>query len=177
MKQTLVDAAPIDGLDPQIGLLLSMLDDGTHEWREELGDVSEEALVWQPFPGGHSIGALMLHIADTEASWIHEVAAGQPRSPEELARLLSAETRQYRIEWPVPPRQPLAWYVAQMDETRARTMALVAALNDPLHVSPKTRSRTGQGDFTLRWILHHVLTHEAYHGGQAVLLSIMHFRH
>jgi uncharacterized damage-inducible protein DinB len=27
-------------------------------------------------------------------------------------------------------------------------------------------------DFSLRWLLQHVITHEAYHGGQAALLKL-----
>ena len=41
--------------DPQIALLLAVLSDVTREWRE----VSSDALVWQPAPDGHSIGAVL----------------------------------------------------------------------------------------------------------------------
>ena len=163
------DVQPVPGLHPEIGLLLAMLDDGTQEWRRELGEVDEETLAWQAFPEGHSIGAVLLHIADVELYWFQEVAAGVPRSAEDGERLLSARTDQYAVQWPAPPRQPLAWYFQQQDEVRARTRRIVRELNDPEHVG---RGHSGR-EFTLRWILHHVLTHEAYHGGQAVLLSLL----
>ncbi len=170
-----VDILPVPSLDVQTGLLLAMLDDNTKDWREELGEVSQETLLWQPFPGGHSIGVLILHIADVEANWLHEVGAGQPQSEEELSRLLSAETQQYQLSWPTPPDHPLSWYYAQHDAVRARTHELVVALDDPEHLGIKEKYQ-GKKEFTLRWLLHHVLTHEAYHGGQAVLLSILHGR-
>ncbi len=166
-----VDVPPVAGLDVQTGLLLAMLDDATNDWREELGEVSEEAVVWQSFPGGHSIGALILHIADVEAYWLHQIGAGQARFEEELARLLSKETQQYDISWPRPPAQALPWFLAQHDEIRARTRQIVSTWDDPAHVRPRKDT-----EFTRRWLLHHVLTHEAYHGGQAVLLSILHGR-
>ncbi len=166
---TRIDVAPMPGVDVQIGLLLAMLEDGTKEWREELGAVSDEAVLWQPFPGSHSIGALMLHIADVEAHWLHEVGAGQTRSEEELSRLLFKETQQYQLTWPTPPAQPLSWYFAQQDEVRARTRQAVAKL-----YNPELTRRRGTDEFSVRWLLHHVITHEAYHGGQAVLLSILH---
>ena len=162
-----VDIVPAAGLDVQTGLLLSMLDDVTNEWRGMLGDVSGEALVWQPFPAGHSIGALLLHIADVEAHWLHEVATGLPRDPEELKTLLSEETQQGQVQWPTPPNYPLSWYYAQQDAVRARTRRLVAAIGDPLHTGRRGR------EFSLRWLLNHVVSHEAYHGGQAVLLSLI----
>ena len=166
-----VDVPPVSGLDVQTGLLLAMLDDGTKEWREELGDVSNETALWQPFPGGHSIGTLILHIADVEAYWLHQIGSGQPRSEEELARLLSEETQQYQQFWPTPPARPLSWFLAQHDQIRVRTRRLVSGWDDPTDV----RSRADQ-EFTRRWLLHHVFTHEAYHGGQAVLLAILHGR-
>ena len=76
-------------------------------------------------PRAHSIGALILHMADVEAYWLHEVGAGQVRSEEELSRLLSQETQQYQIQWPVPPAQPLSWYYAQHNAIRRRTHELV----------------------------------------------------
>ena len=166
-----VDVLPSATADIQIGLLLAMLDDATNEWRKELGAVSEEAVVWQPFPGGHSIGGIILHIADVEAFWLHQIGEGQARSEEELARLLSKETQQYDLTWPMPPAQSLSWFLAQHDEIRARTRQAVSAWDDPALARPR-----GDAEFTRRWLLHHVLTHEAYHGGQAVLLSILHSR-
>lgn len=163
-----VDVVPVAGLNVQVGLLLAALDNATAEWRQELGDVPDEAVVWQPFPGGHSIGALILHMLDAETLWLHEVAAGRERTPEERASLLSEETRQYQVQWPVPPARPLSWYCARQDAARARTKERVAALNDPDHLSVHEGA-----EFTLRWLLSHVISHEAYHGGQAVLLSLM----
>lgn len=170
-----VDVVPVAGLDVQVGLLLAALDNTTAEWRQELGDVPDESIAWQAFPGGHSIGALLLHMADVEANWLHEVAAGRERTPEELQTLLSGETHQYQVQWPAPPAQPLAWYYARQDAVRARTRELVAALNDPEHTGkrPARRKKPVGPDFTLRWLLTHVISHEAYHGGQAVLLSLM----
>ena len=167
MTHEAVDIKPIEGMEIQTSLLLAMLDDDTQGWREHIGELSEDALCWQPVPDGHSIGVILLHIADVEAHWLHAVAAGEIRSEEEVRRLLSKETRQSDVQWPSAPRRPLAWYYAQHDEIRTRTLQTIRALNNPEHIG----FRREQG-FTLRWLLYHVLTHEAYHFGQAVLLSL-----
>jgi uncharacterized damage-inducible protein DinB len=168
MAEKRVDVTPVSGLEIQVGLLLEMLDDNTRDWREELGEVTEDTLVWQPVTEGHSIGALLLHIADVEAYWLYEIATGTPRTGEELAALLSEETQQYDGKWPEPPRRPLSWYYEQHDAIRARTHQVVRQLNDPERIGKRR-----EVEFTLRWLLHHVITHEAYHGGQAVLLALM----
>ncbi len=173
MTEEIYDVASVETLSPQVGLLLSMLDDNTQEWREELDDidVTEDMLVWQAFEDGHSLGGIILHIADVEAAWIHTGAAGLERSPEELKTLLSEETQQLNVNWPTPPRKPLNWFFEQHDAIREKTRKILHDLNDPEMVV----GRKGY-QFTLRWILHHVLTHEAYHGGQAVLLALQHAR-
>jgi uncharacterized damage-inducible protein DinB len=160
-------------LEPTVGALLAALEDATNEWREGLEEfnLTEEAICWQAYPDGHSIGGLLLHLADAETYWFYEVAAGNQRTKEEYAAVLSQETNQYGFSWPVPPARPLSWYFELLDATRARTREIVAAINDPLAIGTN-RNR----EFTLRWILNHVISHEAYHGGQAVLIAVLQSR-
>jgi uncharacterized damage-inducible protein DinB len=167
-----VDIVPVADTDIQIGLLLAVLEDVTREWTEELGDIPDAFLLWQAFPGGHSIGALILHIVDVEAFWLHQVAAGLARSEEELRTLLSEETDQYALQWPTPPAKPLSWYLEQHRNIRERTRQYVLAIGNPEHTG-----KHQDYEFTLRWLLNHVISHEAYHGGQAVLLALMQQKH
>lgn len=157
--------------DPEIGLLLSLLSFTTRKWREELGDVPPALVTRQLMPGGQSIGALLLHIADVEGYWLHEAIGGRERPPEIRSALLSDETDQYAVSWPTPPSQPLEWYLARLDDVRTQTVTWVQTLDraNQVLVHPTRES----GPYTARWLLGHVITHEAYHGGQAVLLSLM----
>src|SRR2546423_15568313 len=57
---TLIDAEPLPGYQAPYGLLCAILQDGTNEWRWELDqDLSEDAVVWQPHPDAHSLGAII----------------------------------------------------------------------------------------------------------------------
>jgi uncharacterized damage-inducible protein DinB len=170
MRRRIYDVAPVQGMHGEIAVLAAQLVDGTREWREELGDAEPGTVVWQPYPGAHSIGALILHMADVEGYWIEDMAAGRARPEEELRQLLSEETRQYGGEWPSPPVRPLAWYFEVQDRVRRRTMETLRDLADPSRVVRRENRDYG---LTVRWIVAHVVQHEAYHGGQAVLLSIM----
>ncbi len=169
MPRPPLDIPPHEGRETQMGLLLAMLEETTREWRNELGRVGQDAVVWQPAENSHSIGALILHIADVEGYWLHEVAAESPMPESDQNLFLSEETQQYKGFWPKPPRKPLSWYYEQHDRIRARTLELLACMDDP---AKPCRYRTRE--FTLRWLIYHVLTHEAYHGGQAVLLASLH---
>lgn len=159
----------------QTALLLALLNDGTREWRDELGDVTPDALLYQPEPNGHSIGAVLLHIADVEGFWLYDTATGDGRTLEELQTLLSKETNQNAGVWPAPPPHPLAWYYEQQDAARRRTLETWQTITD-LSATRTAQNETQSEAFTLRWLLAHVIAHESYHGGQAVLLHELYKR-
>lgn len=163
----LVDAKPLPGYQEPYGLLCAILQDGTNEWRWELDpELSDDVIVWQPYPGMHSVGGAILHIISTEVFWFERFVLGLPANEEERVLLMSDEIDVDEWQWPTPPRKPLAWYFELHDRIRARTLESIKRWPDPefaidLH-----------GDMrTMRWVLGHVIQHEAYHGGQAVLLS------
>lgn len=164
---TSFDVLPLPGCHPEVGLLAASLIDGTREWRDELGKPTEDQIVWQARPGGHSIGAELLHIAEVEIWWIHHVIAGLPMDPAEMKLLMSEQIMQDDGAWPVPHRQPLAWYYERLDSVRERTLQLLPSFQDPTRMIHRDKMDM---DFSVRWILSHVVQHEAYHGGQAVLL-------
>jgi len=153
------------------GLLLGLLDQTTGEWRHEMGDVPDETVIWQPFPNGHSIGAIILHIAHVEAMWIKMVGAGRPLSREQVETLFSESTHVDGVQWPVPPAEPLSWYYAVADSVRAQTREIVSGFSDLEYLA--SHEYFPDEEFTLRWLLGHVISHDAYHGGQAVLLSLI----
>lgn len=160
------DVAPLDGYHPEIGLLLSAMQDSTREWRENLEAPPVEAIVWQPAEGSYSIGGLLLHLIDCEDFWFYTFLAGNPRDPEETALFLSKETDQYEGRWPVPPAQPLSWYYELHDRIRTRAFEALRGIEPDRVYSREGRKST----YTARWVLAHTLEHDAYTGGQAVAL-------
>src|ERR1051325_1501982 len=166
------DIKRVKARNPEIALLIGMLQAGTATARRELGEVADEALVWQPYPNGHSIGAILIHLAACEAAWLHYAAALHEVSLDMESELMGGpRLDQCAALWPPPPAKPLAWYYAQQDEVRARTIELISPLPDPAAVRavPWSPGR----ECSVRWIIHYIIEHEAYHNGQAVLLSLM----
>jgi len=163
----IIDAKPLPGYQEPYGLLCAILQDGTNEWRLELDpDLSEDAVVWQPHRGMHSIGAVMLHIILVEIFWFEHFVLGLPYDPEEMKLLKAEETKVDDWCWPEPPREPISWYFDLHDRIRARSLEGIK--NWPTADSTKEHHGTQR---TMRWVLGHVIQHEAYHGGQAVLLN------
>jgi uncharacterized damage-inducible protein DinB len=167
----LYDVAPRDGYDPEIALLVAVLEDGTRKWRKEIGRVGKETLAWQPFEGSHSIGALILHMVEVEAWWFETVGSGRELSEAELKELMSADINQYSVSWPTPPKKTLSYFLALQDRYRARSLETLKSFKADQEVGFKGSTANA---FTLRWIVHHVANHEAYHAGQAVYLKLLH---
>ena len=76
MAPILRDIAPVENIDKELGLLLSMFEDGTNEWRREMIelDLPQEAMTWKPTEDFQSIGNILTHMMASEMRWIHELA-------------------------------------------------------------------------------------------------------
>ncbi|HLP00110.1 MAG TPA: DinB family protein [Fimbriimonas sp.] len=162
----LFDARPLEGYPEPYDLLCAILQDGTNEWRWEIDpELGEDAVVWQPYPGAQSIGAIMLHIINVEIIWFERVALEIPPDPNERKLLMADETDVDEAVWPVPHHKPISWYFDLHDQIRARTLERIKEWGHPA----STQDLHGDAR-SMRWILGHVIQHEAYHGGQIVLL-------
>ncbi len=164
------DAAPLADYPAPYSQLCATLQDTTTEWRAELmrEELSPEAVTWRPRPGGQSIGAIMLHLIDVEVFWIEEAVLGRTPDPDEQKLLMVEETNVDQGIWPEPPAQPLSWYFALHDRIRTRTLASIKDWPAP---DADIRLPGRDHRYTPRWVLGHVIQHEAYHGGQIVLLT------
>lgn len=158
------DVQPLDGYHPEIAALLSCLVDGTREWRENLERPKVEAIVWQSAPDAQSIGALILHMIDCESYWFEAFAAGKRRDKEEVKLLLSEEVHQYGGRWPVPPAEPIEWYFELQDRIRARCFEAIKGIEPGRQFDRKNYG------CTFRWVMAHIVQHDSYHGGQAVMV-------
>jgi len=159
------DIAPIPGFHPEIGLLLAALQDSTREWRENLENPSVEAITWQIAPNAYSIGALILHIIDCEVGWFERFIGKQPRDMEQDKFLMSAEVQQYDCTWPTPPAQPIEWYYELHDTYRKRAWEALREVDPTTFIAANEEFET-----SVRWVVSHIIQHDSYHGGQAVLL-------
>lgn len=156
-------------------VFLEMFADGTREWQSELRAVTPEMLQWQPVPDGYSIGAIMLHMMDAESWWIQEVGDRRKRPDEFGTKLLSSETDVDGFRWPVPPAWSFDQYLDLYHEIRAETIQTVGTWKD-LHEMRDLDIGGLPHSFSLGWILHHVVTHDSYHGGQIVMLRELYDR-
>jgi len=153
---------------PEVTVYISLLQQSTGEWRGMLGtDVTPAQISHQAYKGAHSIGAVLLHMADSEAIWTMEVLEGGAVPAELKEELLADHTDVWNGKWPVAPSEPLAYYYEKQDRVRENTLRVLAGLTD----IDKDVAAWGN-TFTIRWILGHMVSHDSQHGGQTILLHV-----
>ncbi len=160
---------PAPGFDGEAAIWISALDETRRQTREIVAAMTSDQLTWKPPGGGNTIGQLLRHIALVELDWMITDICQEKELPADAPELL-------KLEGPMvdPGRRPLAEFVAALDWARALT-------KDRLKRFPKeeiTATRTYQGEgvtktFNVRWILYHLVDHEAQHKGQILAVKRM----
>ena len=159
--------------DPEVGLLYCLQQELRQRVKSIVAELSPSQLAWVPERGGNSIGMLLLHIVEAELFWIQYVCTGQE---------LTAEQKEiYRTETfgdpdaPLPDEHPPEWFAEHLDESRLVTEQFYSTLSDA--ALSECRQFIDEEDreyeFTVRWVLYHLLEHEAGHRGQILLLRRM----
>ena len=167
---------------PQIGLFVAQLDDQNRRLLEDIKDITPAELEWQSTPGMNTIGMLLAHIAIVEVFWIElgPLAIGSTDSANtELGKILGIDSNDDGMPLTatgLPPQilagRDLSFYEDLLRKARNFTRECVGSFTD------KDLDRTGSlkrkdgstGTYTVRWVLYHILEHEAAHYGQISLI-------
>jgi uncharacterized damage-inducible protein DinB len=150
---------------PTFETLRKTLDQGTRDWKKSLGEVSEEQIGWKPPNEERSIGGIFLHMIAWEAWWCERFVAGGEIEPQTLASLNLSHFFDLSANTPHPPAKPLEWYYDQMVLNRERCQLVFEI------VRPETKIKRGETSRSVQWVFNHLINHDSYHGGQAVLLK------
>ena len=118
-----------------------------------LDKFSDDELTFVAYPGGMTVGRIALHIADAEEGWFRRIATKE------------------REEWPAdytlenyPTKEAIQ---SLLVEVHAKMFTYLATLTtDDLD----TQIESPWGQFSLRFIIWHVLEHEIHHRGELSLI-------
>lgn len=169
--------APPDA-EPQLGYWIAAMDDVREDLKRSIKNkMTDDELVWQPFPGANSIGVLILHIAHTEAWWLEEMVASRPLKDDFKKTYLFNE---YGPGKPAPkaPNKPYQWYLERLDKVRTRTRKLLLKYHDKdLDTIRYQEEGFERIEFSIRWILYHLVEHEAHHRGQINMIRSWYQEH
>jgi len=161
---------PAEGFSPGIGFYLSGMEEVREQVREAVVGLAGETFSRPAFLGAHSIAALVLHIGEAEWWWMQCVVSGHE---------LTAEDRQAPFWDVLKYPEALAskghkaeFCLQEIDKIRQQTRGLLASFNDEDLERVISFERAGEArEHNLRWILHHLIDHEAQHKGQILMLK------
>lgn len=160
---------PHAGYPPRIGRYLTQMEDVRRQVKKYVEGLTAEQLAWHPNAKTESIGTVLLHIAAVECSWIGEDIMRRPMDEEwKIAFPI-------RFDMPQVSGQPLEYYLKTLDVVREQTKADLKTLEDDdldrLYTPLDAGDPSDTAQFSLEWILYHVVDHEAHHKGQIAVMK------
>jgi uncharacterized damage-inducible protein DinB len=160
----------LPGFSTEIGFYLSGMEEVREQTRAAVEGMSDDQIGRPAIPGAHAIGALVLHIGEAEWYWMQCVVSGQKVTDEirhaaywdvlKDSKRFSEQT--YSAEF----------CLNEIKKLREQTHTTLAAFKDSDLERIFSTERSGEThERSLRWILHHLIDHEAQHKGQILMLK------
>ncbi|HEV8202584.1 MAG TPA: DinB family protein [Pyrinomonadaceae bacterium] len=168
MRRRLLTSHP--GLATNIGYYLSGMEEVRGQLSAAVRTIPDDLIGKPAFLGAHSIGGLVLHIGEAEWFWMQMVVSGHNLTDEDRAAacwdilddLERVAQRGYTAEF----------CLSEIEKVRNQTRDVLFSYNDKDLERIITFERKGQTtEYNLRYILHHLIDHEAQHKGQIFMLK------
>jgi uncharacterized damage-inducible protein DinB len=158
------------GLSAGIGYYLSGMEEVRSQLVEAVKDIPDGMIGKPAFLGAHSIGALVLHIGEAEWFWMQMVVAGHQLT-EEIKKAPYWDILD-DVDAVARNGYTAAFCLAEADKIRNQTRDVLFSFSDKdldrIIIYERPDKPT---EHNLRWILHHLIDHEAQHKGQILMLK------
>ena len=161
---------PHPGLATGIGYYLSGMEEVRSQVIAAVRDIPDDLIGKPAFLGAHSIGGLVLHIGEAEWFWMQMVVSGHQLTDEDkkapywdvLEDVDGVARKGYTTEL----------CLSEIEKIRNQTRDVLFSYNDKDLDRIITYERQGKiSEYNLRYILHHLIDHEAQHKGQILMLK------
>jgi uncharacterized damage-inducible protein DinB len=158
------------GFSPGIGFYLAGMEEVRGQLMDAVIGMSSDDIGRAAVAGAHSIGALILHIGESEWWWMQCIVSGHKLTAEDRSALFwdilkspeSFEGKGYSAKF----------CLDEAAKIRRQTRDILATFTDQDLERVFNSERRGKTyEHTLRWILHHLIDHEAQHKGQIFMLK------
>ena len=168
MRQRVLTPHP--GLSTGIGYYLSGMEEVRSQLVAAVKPIPDDLIGKPAFLGAHSIGALVLHIGEAEWFWMQMVVSGHQLTEED-------EKAPYwdildDVEGVLRNGYTTEFCLQEAEKIRNQTRDVLFSYNDKDLDRIITFERKDKPtEHNLRWILHHLIDHEAQHKGQILMLK------
>jgi uncharacterized damage-inducible protein DinB len=160
---------PASGVSREIGFYLSGLEEIRAQLREIVSDLTDEELGRRVLPNVHQIGNLILHLGEAESSWIHSIVAGKELDEEakKFAHWYDTTETDFAVKG-----YSAKECIERIDKISLMSREILAKFTDDHLDKLFGFDQKGKRiEVSLRWILHHLIDHEATHKGQISMLK------
>ncbi len=160
----------VSGFTTELGFYFGGMEEVRGQLRETIAGMADEQIRRPAIPNTNSIGALVLHIGEAEWYWMQCMLMGAEISDE----IRSAPYWDVLLdpEGFAAKRFSAEFCLNEIAKIREQTRETLAAFNDAdLERLFSMESGGEKADRSLRWILHHLIVHEAQHKGQILMLK------
>ncbi len=158
------------GLTPAIGFCFAGMEEVRSHLHETVAGLTKEQIGRPAFAGAHSIGALVLHIGEAEWYWMHMVVLGHELTDADRSAPCW-DVLQYPDRFHEKGHS-VEFCLNEIKAIRTQTGDTLASFNDADLERIFSIKRRGEvHERSLRWILHHLMDHEAQHKGQILMLK------
>lgn len=156
---------PIKGYSPQVGTLVSMLEDLKGRVTRSVRNLNQAETDFLLDEDANRIGALILHLAATEKYYQVYTFEGRGFNAEERAQWDVAMNLgdKARAEF---VGKPIHYYLDIWDEVRAKTLELLKTKDDEWLQAMRRGSNMNN-----HWAWYHVMEHQANHMGQIRMIA------
>lgn len=161
---------PHPGLSTGIGYYLGGMEEVRNQLLVAVKSIPDDLIGKPAFLGAHSIGGLLLHIGEAEWFWMqmvvscHQLTEEDQKAPywDILDDVEAVARNGYSTEF----------CLKEIEKIRNQTRDVLFSYNDKDLERVITFERRGETtEYNLRWILHHLIDHEAQHKGQILMLK------
>jgi uncharacterized damage-inducible protein DinB len=155
----------------KIELLKWMLEDVRNETLKGVSTLTREQLFSSPGSGEFPVGAYLMHLCECDIHWL-EVASGSKISDDLKSRCYFDKWFDPSGESDPPQTAPeIIEYASALRETRKLFLDYISSLNDnDLESNVIMKSKRGDLSLSKKWIIYHIIEHEAHHRGQMFML-------
>ena len=166
-EQLIIESLP--GYEPEIGLVLGMIEDLRRRTKERLAELADDDLEWTLAPGFNSIGTILYHLALIEADWLY-VEILEQAFPPEAAALFPVDVRDAEGHLRAASVESLQAHLDRLDAMRALLLTAFRVMT--LAEFRRVRSLPDY-DVTPAYVLHHLMRHEPEHRGEIGMLRVL----
>jgi len=163
-------------MKPQIELLKYMLEDIRRFTIKGISGLTKEQLFAEPIKGEFPIGAYLMHLGEADLGWL-KTLSGEKQPNELKKRVYYSSWFDVPAEKYNPPIEAIdpEEYINAIAEVRKRLLDYMDTLNDEdLEFKVKIiRSSSSEAEVSKKWIIYHLIEHEAHTRGQMFILLRM----